>query len=82
MNDPMFVKRYTKAGRPGVYCRVLATGFLQAGLAVRHEPYLGDRVTIPELLASYGRKPDGSDIARYLSAPLASRIRDYYTDQS
>ncbi|NKN37205.1 MOSC domain-containing protein [Agrobacterium sp. a22-2] len=81
MNDSMFVKRYTASGRPGIYCRVLAPGFVEAGQAVRHELYAGDRVTMPELLAAYGRKLEKTDIARFLAAPLAIRIRTFFTEK-
>lgn len=81
MNDPMFVKRYTAAGRPGIYCRVLAPGFVEAGQAVRHELYAGDRVTMPELLAAYGSKLEKPAIARFLAPPLAIRIRTFFTEK-
>lgn len=81
MNDPMFVKRYMDAGRPGIYCRVLAPGFVEAGQAARHEFYAGDRVTMPELLAAYGRRLEKSDTARYLATPLAIRIRTFFTEK-
>ncbi|SMD17371.1 MOSC domain-containing protein [Rhizobium sp. RU36D] len=79
MQAPKFVKRYTQAARPGIYCRVLSAGFLEAGQAVGFEQYGADRVTIPELLASYGRKVQAQEIERYLSVPLASRIREHFT---
>lgn len=81
MNDPMFVKRYTAAGRPGIYCRVLAPGFVEAGQATRHELYAGDRVMIPELMSAYGRRLEKPDIARYLAAPLAIRSRTFLTEK-
>ncbi len=33
-----FAQRFRKAGRPGLYCRVLEPGTVRAGDAVRYEP--------------------------------------------
>lgn len=41
MGDPKFVKKYRSAERPGLYCRVIQEGTLQAGEPVRHEPFTG-----------------------------------------
>ncbi len=81
MEDPTFVKRYTKAGRPGIYCRVLTGGFLTAGEAVAHQPYDHERVFVSELLAAYGSRPAEPDITRYLSVPLAERIRAFFASK-
>ncbi|WP_318557897.1 MOSC domain-containing protein [Pseudorhizobium pelagicum] len=75
IGDAMFVKRYAAAGRPGIYCRVLQGGMLAAGEAVRHEPYDGERVLMPEILATFGRKMPVDARARFLAAPIASRLR-------
>ncbi len=81
MQDPKFVKRYTQAARPGIYCRVLAEGFVEAGQTVQLEQYGGQRVSVADLLASYGRKVTTEEIERYLSVPLASRIRSHFTEK-
>ncbi|TCL71906.1 MOSC domain-containing protein [Rhizobium sp. BK251] len=75
MGDPRFVKRYTRAGRPGVYCRVLAGGAVEAGLPVEYVPYAGAGVTMPEMMASFGRKLSDEDRARYLAAPIHRKLR-------
>jgi MOSC domain-containing protein YiiM len=75
MGDPMFVKRYAAAGRPGIYCRVLQSGMLAAGETVRCEPYDGERVLMPEVLATFGRKMPIDVRDRFLAAPIASRLR-------
>ncbi|WP_029619006.1 MOSC domain-containing protein [Pseudorhizobium marinum] len=75
IGDPMFVKRYAAAGRPGIYCRVLQGGMLAAGEAVRCEPYDGERVLMPEILSTFGRKMPADVRARFMAAPIASRLR-------
>jgi len=60
---------------PGIYCRVLQGGMLAAGEAVRHEPYDGERVLMPEIMATFGRKMPVDARARFLAAPIASRLR-------
>jgi MOSC domain-containing protein YiiM len=75
MNDPKFVKRYTAAGRPGIYCRVIESGFAIAGTPVDYRPFQGARVTMPELMATYGRKLPEADRRRYLEAPIHHKLR-------
>ncbi|HEV7434259.1 MAG TPA: MOSC domain-containing protein [Pseudorhizobium sp.] len=75
MGDPRFVKRYTAAGRPGVYCRVIAGGMIAAGEAVNTELHGGDRVGIAELFEAYGRRLTEEQKQRFLAAPLAARLR-------
>ncbi len=75
MGDPQFVKRYTGAGRPGIYCRVLACGTVNAGMPVVYRPYAGERVTMPEMMATFGRRLSPGDRARYLSAPIHHKLR-------
>lgn len=79
MNDRMFVKRYAKAARPGIYCRVIAGGIIQAGMAVAYTPYSGERVTMPELLRTFGQRLTGKDLERQLSTPLSDRLRAMLT---
>ncbi|AYG57492.1 MOSC domain-containing protein [Rhizobium jaguaris] len=75
MGDPKFVKRYTQAGRPGIYCRVIQNGTATAGTPVTYLPYAGARVTMPELMATFGRRLSPEDRARYLSAPIHYKLR-------
>lgn len=37
MGDPMFVRKYSRAERPGLYCRVIQKGIVQAGDPVTAE---------------------------------------------
>jgi MOSC domain-containing protein YiiM len=77
MGDPTFVKRYTIAGRPGVYFRVISAGPLRTGVDVIYQPYAGERVTIAEVMAVYMKRPDRQSVGRYLAAPIATRLRDF-----
>jgi len=75
MDDPRFVKRYTKAGRPGIYCRVLGNGIAEAGMAVEYRPFSGAKVTMPEMMETFGRKLSTEDRERYLAAPIHHKLR-------
>lgn len=75
MQDPQFVKLYTRAARPGIYCRVIAGGFLAAGDDVSYEAYQAARITMPEMMATYGRRLGDADRALYLSAPIHHKLR-------
>ena len=52
MDEPHWVKRFTRAGMPGAYLRVLAAGTLGAGdpVQVVHRP--GHGITVADLLAN------------------------------
>ena len=76
MGDSAFLKKFRKAERPGVYCRVLQAGVVEAGDTVRFEPCSGDRLGIMELYRdAFSPAKDAATIRRQLAAPLASRIR-------
>lgn len=76
MDDPTIVKRYTKAARPGAYARVLQGGMVEAGQSVEFTPWSGDRVTMREMMATFGRRLSETDRARYLAAPVHYKVRD------
>ena len=76
MGDPTFVKRYTRAGRPGIYCRVIRPGTVTAGEGVEWRQFEGERVTMPEMMATFGRRLSADDRARYLAAPIHYKLRD------
>jgi MOSC domain-containing protein YiiM len=75
MGDPKFVKRYTKAGRPGIYCRVLQPATLVAGQPVDYVPFDGEKVTMPEMMETFGRRLSENDRRRYLAAPIHHKLR-------
>ncbi len=76
MGHPQFVKRFRDAGRPGLYCRVIAEGPVSAGDRVTHTPYAGERVSVVELFrAQYEKQTLEATLRRFLAAPLAERLR-------
>lgn len=78
MGAPAFPKTYTKAGRPGIYCRVVRPGTVSPGDSVRHELYAGERVMIAEMLAAVGRNLSDAERARLLAAPIGIRWRSVF----
>ena len=76
MEDPLFVKKFRYAERPGLYCRVLKEGTVQAGALVRVEKYDEKTVTLLECYLDY-YAPDLTEksIRRFLDAPIAIRSR-------
>ena len=76
MSDAKFVKRYRQAGRPGLYCRVIQTGKLQVGDAVRLTKTSQATVTLLEVFHGYYEKNKSEEfIRRQLAAPVAIRVR-------
>lgn len=77
MGDPTFAKRFRRAERPGVYCRVIREGDIRAGEAVRLEPYTGATVSAVESFRDfYVREWDEARLRRHLAAPIAVRERE------
>ncbi len=76
MEDPQFVKKFHDAERPGLYCRVLKEGIVQARDPVHVEKYTGETVTIQEVYRDH-YAPDFREAAmqRFLDAPIAIRMR-------
>lgn len=75
MDDPHLVKRFAQVGRPGIYARVIAGGFVEAGMDVALVPHAGERIPIPRMMAAYGRVSN-EERARMLAAPIAERLRN------
>jgi len=76
MGDPTFVKRFTQAERPGLYCRVIEEGTIRAGEAVIFERYSGETVTALEMFRLfYNGDATEAEIRRVLAAPIAIRAR-------
>jgi MOSC domain-containing protein YiiM len=76
MDDAEFVERFQNAERPGVYCRVIREGFLQAGMLVTLEAYAGEKVTLLELFrTAYEPQPALAVLERQLKAPISIRER-------
>lgn len=53
MGDPKFVKRFARAERFGLYCRVITPGAVQAGDTVMFTPYTGDTVSTLEMFRRF-----------------------------
>ncbi len=76
MGDPRFAKRYARAARPGIYCRVLHGGAITARSTVDYQPYDGEKVTMPEMIATFGKTLAAQDRNRYLAAPIHYKLRN------
>ena len=50
MNDPLFPKRFTSAGRPGAYLRIIEPGFVGAGDEVRVVSRPSHTVTLASMM--------------------------------
>jgi MOSC domain-containing protein YiiM len=76
MRDRMFVKRFMRAERPGLYCRVVREGEVRAGDEVELKPYDGERVPAIELFRGFFDTEKTEDaLRRYLAVPIAVRDR-------
>jgi MOSC domain-containing protein YiiM len=76
MEDPQWVKRFRYAERPGLYCRVLKEGFVQAGDLVSIEKYTGETISVLEMYRDYyDRNKSEEALRRHLNAPIAIRAR-------
>lgn len=76
MQDPVFLKRFRRAERPGVYCRVIREGEVRAGDSVTLERYDGEKVSAVEVFRDFF-DPDFSEatLRRHLAVPIAVRAR-------
>jgi len=76
MGDPQFVKKYRRAERPGLYCRVIREGIVQTGEVVSLEPFAGETILAIELFRdNYRTDKDEGTLRRFLKAPIAIRAR-------
>ena len=76
MNDPQFVKRYRAAERPGLYCRVIAEGEIEAGVEATVQRSAGEAVGTIEVFRDwYENDKDEATLRRFLRAPVAIRVR-------
>ncbi len=69
MGDPLWVKYFHAAQRPGVYGRVLQTGTVEAGMDVLYIPFDGPSVPVIELMSDY-KKPSPERMRYLLQAPI------------
>ncbi len=82
MDDPQWVKKFRHAERPGLYCRVLKEGDVQAGDGVSVEKFTGETVSILDMFRDYYYKNRSKEtLLRYLNAPIAIRDRHSFEEQ-
>ena len=82
MEDRQWVKRFRDAERPGLYCRVLREGFVQAGDIVTVERFAGDTISCLQMYRDfYKRKKTEETLLRHLNAPIAIRARKALEEQ-
>ncbi len=76
MGDPEFVKRYRRAERPGLYCRVMQAGLITKGDDVKIERYEKDTISVIQVFRDYyDKKKSAETIRNHLNAPIAIRVR-------
>lgn len=76
MEDPQWVKRFRYAERPGLYCRVIKEGFIQAGDSVSIEKYTSETISALGMYRDfYDRNKSEETLRCHLNAPIAIRAR-------
>lgn len=82
MEDSTFIKRFRHAERPGVYCRVIRPGTIEAGNEVLLERTTAPTVSIREFFRDY-YEPELTEraVRRFLDAPISIRARSYKVAQ-
>jgi MOSC domain-containing protein YiiM len=82
MGDPKFLKKFVKAERFGLYCRVITPGAVQVGETAALTPYTGETFTVVEAARLfYAGVDDPAVIHRLLAAPIDIRSRRYYGEK-
>jgi MOSC domain-containing protein YiiM len=77
MDDRKFVRHFTKARRPGFYCRVLAEGLVSAGMTAVITPFDGECLSVGELADARPYRNLESDLVRrILATPVHAGMRD------
>jgi MOSC domain-containing protein YiiM len=76
MGDPQWVKKFRRAERPGLYCRVLQEGHIKTGDSVSVERYKEETLSIVEMFRDYYVQDKSlNTLLRHLNAPIAIRAR-------
>ena len=77
MEDPQWVKKFRRADKPGLYCRVIKEGTLQTGDTVVVEKYTDETISILQMFHNYYDKDKSVEtLRRHLNAPIAIRDRE------
>jgi len=81
MKDPKFVKKFRHAEKPGVYCRVIEPGYVQANDPAELIPFQGEQVSALEMFRSfYERGVNEEQVRRFLKVPIQVKMRLYYEE--
>ena len=76
MQDSQWVKKFRKAERPGLYCRIIKEGVVKAGDHVAIEKYTGETISILQMYRDHYEKEITDElIQRHLNAPIDIRTR-------
>jgi len=76
MQDPQWVRKFRKAERPGLYCRVVREGIVNVGDTVKIVRYTGAALSIPQMYRDYYEKNKTEETLRlHLNAPISVRAR-------
>jgi MOSC domain-containing protein YiiM len=82
MGDPQWVKKFRKAERPGLYCRVIQQGIVAPGDAVTIEKFSGKTISILQMYRDYYEKDKSMEtLQQHLAAPIAVRARKELEEQ-
>lgn len=82
LKDSSFALEFRRAGRPGIYFRVLNEGEISTGDAVTFVEDEQGTVTISDLVHFYyDLSPDADHMRRLLEAPVAERFRNKIEDK-
>ena len=76
MGDSGFAKKFRRAERPGLYCRVIQTGQVEAAQEVTVKRYKDEPVSILDVYRDY-YEPNESEagLQKFLAAPIDIRTR-------
>jgi MOSC domain-containing protein YiiM len=79
MDDKYFAKKFLAANRPGIYCRVLSEGPVQAGDVLTHVPFAGEQISVIEMNDTWNRKDlEPHEMRRFLSTPVHWKSRQLW----
>ncbi|WP_425147382.1 MOSC domain-containing protein [Deinococcus sp.] len=82
VGEPAFVKVFRQMRRPGLYTRVLQEGEIGAGEDFGLEAGPADAPTLGELFElHYNKQASRAELERALSAPIAVRTRQDYSER-
>lgn len=77
MGDPQWVKKFRRAERPGLYCRVIKEGTIQTDDPVTVEKYTGKTVSLLKMYRDfYDNEKSEETLRQHLEAPIAIRDRE------